>query len=62
MNILRRFQKPKIRPEIIQRYFLAWLSFLLQNAQWRAYIKRRLEEPELPVIEFNDRERRRVAK
>ena len=62
MNILRNFQKGKIKPETLNRIFLEWFLSLLQNAEWRAYVRRKLEESELPVIEFTGREDRRVVK
>ena len=59
MNILRSFQqKALLRQETIHVFFFAWLSTLLQDSKWRDYVRRKLEESELPVIEFAGRKRR----
>jgi hypothetical protein len=54
--------KKKIQPETLHDLFLHWLGWLLKDSRWRAYVRARLKENELPVIEFNSRGNRRVAK
>lgn len=62
MNNEGRFLFKKVQPETIHALFLRWLNWLLKDSGWRAYIRTKLKENELPVIEFNSREHRRVAK
>lgn len=54
--------KKKMQPETLHRVFLRWLDWLLKDSGWRAYIRTKLKENELPVIEFKGREHRHVAK
>jgi hypothetical protein len=60
MNNKGRFNK-KMQPETLHGLFLRWLGWLLKDSNWRAYIRSKLKENELPVIEFNSKHRR-VAK
>jgi len=62
MNNTGNAFKKKIQPETLHGLFLHWLGWLLKDSGWRAYVRARLKENELPVIEFNGREHRRVAK
>lgn len=62
MNIKGKSFRKSIRPETLHSIFLRWLNWLMQDSNWRAYIRSKLKENELPVIDFTDRERRRVAK
>lgn len=39
-------------PEKSQLIFVYWLNAALKDARWRAFIRDRLLESELPVIEF----------
>lgn len=34
------------------QWFLLWFQHALRNEQWRAYLRRQLEQSELPVIEM----------
>jgi hypothetical protein len=52
----------KMQPETLHGVFLRWLGWLLKDSGWRAYIRTKLKENELPVIEFNGEEHGRVAK
>jgi len=50
------------RPETLHVLFLRWLNWLVKDANWRAYIRNKIKENELPVIEFESREdQQRVA-
>jgi hypothetical protein len=52
----------KIAAEPVHNMFLRWLSWVLKDSGWRAYIRAKLKENELPVIDFSDKRHRRVAK
>lgn len=54
--------KKKMQPETLHRLFLRWLTWLLKDSNWRSYIRNRLKENELPVIQLNGERSRRVAK
>lgn len=54
--------KKKMRAEALHSVFLRWLGWLLKDSGWRAYIRAKLKENELPVIDFSDKRQRRVAK
>ena len=54
--------KKNIRPETLHTLFLRWLGWLLKDSGWRAYIRAKVKENELPVIDFSSKRRRRVAK
>lgn len=54
--------KKKMEPETIHGLFLRWLTWLLKDSNWRAYIRAKLKENELPVIDFSEGKKRRVAK
>ena len=45
--------KKKRQSETLQALFLNWLTCVLQDSKWRAYIRDRLKESELPIIEFD---------
>jgi hypothetical protein len=62
MNNRGRFLFKKEQPETMHVFFLRWLSWLLKDSNWRAYIRTKLEENELPVIDFSEGKKRRVAK
>jgi len=62
MNNKGKAFKKKIQPETLHGLFLPWLTWLLKDSNWREYIRTKIKENELPVIEFNGREHRRVAK
>jgi len=54
--------KKKIAAEPAHNMFLRWLNWVLKDSGWRAYIRTKLKENELPVIDYTEKERRRVAK
>ena len=62
MNNKGKASKRKIQPETLHGLFLRWLSCLLKDSNWHAYIRAKLKENELPVIDFSGKEHRRVAK
>lgn len=43
-----------MQPEKSQTIFLYWLKAALKDARWRAFIRDRLRESELPVIELTN--------
>jgi len=53
--------KKKLQPETVHALFLRWLGWLLKDSGWRAYIRAKLKENELPIIDFSDKRKRRVA-
>ena len=62
MNNREKFLFKKMQPETIHVLFLRWLNWLLKDSGWRAYIRTKLKENELPVIDLSEGKRRRVAK
>lgn len=62
MNNRETIFKKRIQPETLHSLFLRWLGWILKDSGWRAYIRAKLKENELPVIDFSDKRRRRVAK
>ncbi len=48
----RKMQRP---PEAIDMVFLRWFNWLVKDAKWRAYMRSKIKENELPVIEFDSR-------
>lgn len=54
--------KKRIQPETFHGLFLRWLGWVLKDSGWRAYIRAKLKENELPVIDFSEGKDRRVAK
>lgn len=54
--------KKKMQLETLHGLFLRWLGWLLKDSGWRAYIRAKLNENELPVIDFTAKRHRRVAK
>ena len=62
INKRASFKKKTIRPETLHGLFLRWLNWLLKDSNWRAYIRTKLKENELPVIDFTGEEKRHVAK
>jgi hypothetical protein len=61
MNNRGRFLFKKMQPETIHGMFLHWLNWLLKDSGWRAYIRTKLKENELPVIDVSEGKQRRVA-
>ena len=51
-----------MQPETIHGLFLHWLNWLLKDSGWRAYIRTKLKENELPVIDISEGKERHVAK
>ena len=51
-----------MRPETLHRLFLRWLGWILKDSDWRAYIRSKIKENELPVIDFSEKRQCRVAK
>jgi hypothetical protein len=49
--------KKKMQSETLHALFLHWLTWLLRDSTWRAYIRAKLKENELPVIQFNGNQR-----
>ena len=45
----------KKEPEALQGVFLRWLNWVLKDSGWRAYIRKKLQENDLPVIDFTNR-------
>ena len=41
-----------MKPEKLQTIFIHWLNTALQDPRWRGFIRARLRESELPVIEL----------
>ena len=41
-----------MKPEKLQTIFIHWLNAALQDPRWRSFIRARMAESELPVIEF----------
>lgn len=65
MSILKKRllrSRYKKEPEALQGVFLRWLNWVLKDSGWRAYIRAKLKENELPVIQFTEGKGRRVAK
>ena len=62
MNNRGRFLFKEMQPETIHALFLRWLNWLLKDSGWRAYIRTKLKENELPVIDISEGRQRRVAK
>jgi len=46
----------KLQPEVVHTLFLRWLDWLLQDWRWRAVVRTKVREHELPVIDFADKE------
>lgn len=62
MNNRESTFKKKMRAEALHSLFLRWLGWILKDSGWRAYIRGKLKENELPVIDFSDKRHRHVAK
>ena len=45
-----------MQPEMVHTLFLRWLNWLLQDSRWRAFIRTKVNEHELPVIDFTGKE------
>jgi hypothetical protein len=43
-----------MKPKKLQIIFIQWLNVVLQDSRWRAFIRVRLRESELPVIELTN--------
>ena len=44
-----------MKSEKLQTIFIHWLNTALQDPRWRAFIRARLRESELPVIELTNK-------
>lgn len=42
----------KVKPDKLQTIFIRWLNAALQDPRWRSFIRARLQESELPVIDL----------
>ena len=63
MSIQQRLLRSRYRrqPDAVQSAFFRWLNWLLKDSSWRAYMRQKIRENELPVIEFRP-ERKKHAK
>jgi hypothetical protein len=52
----------KSQPEALQTVFLRWLNWLLKDSRWRAYMRGKIKENELPVIDFEPTHRKRTRR
>jgi hypothetical protein len=42
-----------MQPEALHALFLRWFNWLVKDSRWRAYMREKIRENELPVIEFD---------